>query len=129
LGADPLLPNKDGCTPLMAAAGVGTLAPTEEAGTEPEALTAVEYLLSLRADVNTVDRNGETAMHGAAYQSRANVVRVLADHGADINVWNKKNKWGWTPLMIAEGLFYANSFKRHPETAALLRRLLEQRGQ
>src|SRR5205823_10944379 len=32
LGADPLMPNKDGCTPLMAAAGIGTLAPDEEAG-------------------------------------------------------------------------------------------------
>jgi hypothetical protein len=30
--------------------------------------------------------------------------------------------------MITEGLFYANSFKRHPETAALLRRLMEERG-
>jgi ankyrin repeat protein len=38
LGADPRLPNKDGCTPLMAAAGIGCLAPDEEAGTEPEAL-------------------------------------------------------------------------------------------
>jgi ankyrin repeat protein len=34
LGADPLIPNVDNCTPLMAAAGVGTLAPGEEAGTE-----------------------------------------------------------------------------------------------
>ena len=63
LGADPLLPNKDGCSPLMAAAGIGTIAPTEEAGTEPEALAAVEYLLTLNADVNTVDQNGETATH------------------------------------------------------------------
>jgi ankyrin repeat protein len=44
LGADPLLANADGTTPLMAAAGIGTLAPDEEAGTEPEAVAAVEYL-------------------------------------------------------------------------------------
>src|SRR5207302_6844746 len=75
LGADPLLANKDGCTPLMAAAGIGTLAPDEEAGTEPEAVAAVEYLLSLGADVNTVDQNGETAMHGAAYKSLPKVVQ------------------------------------------------------
>src|SRR4029079_7067898 len=67
LGADPLQGNKDGCTPFMAAAGIGTLAPGEEAGTEDEALAAAEYLLGLGADVNTVDANGETAMHGAAY--------------------------------------------------------------
>jgi len=55
LGADPLRPNQDGLTPLMAAAGIGTVAPTEEAGTEAECLEAVEYLLTLGADVNTVD--------------------------------------------------------------------------
>ena len=37
-------------------------------------------------------------------------------------------KEGWTPLTIADGLFYANSFKRHPETAALLRQLMNERG-
>src|SRR5262249_57738248 len=103
LGADPLLPNRDGCTPLMAAAGIGTLAPTEEAGTEPEALAAVEYLLSLGADVNTVDQNGETAMHGAAYKSLPKMVQLLADKGAKIDLWNRKNKYGCAPLTIPEG--------------------------
>ena len=37
-GADPLLPNADKSTPLMAAAGLGTSDPLEEAGTEDEAL-------------------------------------------------------------------------------------------
>src|SRR5216110_1604704 len=69
LGADPLMPNAENCTPLMAAAGVGTLAPTEEAGTEPEVLEAVELALALGADINAVDDNGETAVHGAAYKS------------------------------------------------------------
>ena len=32
LGADPHLTNADNCTPLMAAAGIGTIAPGEEAG-------------------------------------------------------------------------------------------------
>src|SRR5262249_12773163 len=103
MGADPLLPNKDGATPLMAAAGLGCLAPDEEAGTEEEALAAAEYLLSLKADVNTVDRNGETAMHGAAYKSLPKMVQLLAARGARIDVWNRKNKYGWTPLIIAEG--------------------------
>src|SRR5205814_177631 len=33
LGANPVQPNKDNCTPLMAAAGIGCTAPDEEAGT------------------------------------------------------------------------------------------------
>jgi len=115
LGADPKLANKDGCTPLMAAAGIGTLAPDEEAGTEPEALAAVEYLLGLGADVNITDANGETAMHGAAYKSLPKMVRLLADKGAKIDVWNRKNKYGWTPLMIAEG-FRPGNFKPSAET-------------
>ena len=45
LGADPFLPNVDKTTPLMAAAGLGTANPLEEAGTEAEALEAVQLLL------------------------------------------------------------------------------------
>jgi hypothetical protein len=30
-------------------------------------------------------------------------LRFLADKGAKIEVWNRKNKYGWTPLMIAGG--------------------------
>jgi ankyrin repeat protein len=127
LGADPLLANKDGCTPLMAAAGIGTLAPDEEAGTEPETLAAVEYLLTLKADVNTVDANGETAMHGAAYKSLPKMVQLLADRGAKIDVWNKKDKYGWTPLMIAEG-FRPGNFKPSAETIAAIHGVMRAAG-
>jgi ankyrin repeat protein len=127
LGADPLLANKDGCTPLMAAAGIGTLAPDEEAGTEPEAIAAVEYLLSLGADVNTVDQNGETAMHGAAYKSLPKMVQWLADKGAKIDVWNRKDKYGWTPLLIAEG-FRPGNFKPSAETIDAIHRVMRAAG-
>jgi ankyrin repeat protein len=127
LGADPLLPNKDHCTALMAAAGIGTLAPDEEAGTEPEAIAAVEYLLGLGADVNTVDENGETAMHGAAYKSLPKMVQLLADKGAQIETWNRKNKYGWTPLMIAEG-YRPGNFKPSSETIEAIHRVMRAAG-
>src|SRR6185369_15778510 len=60
LGADPLLPNLNGTTPLMAAAGVGTAEPLEEAGEESEALEAVKMLLDLGAEINGVDNSGDT---------------------------------------------------------------------
>src|SRR5207248_4409461 len=42
LGADPLLPNADNSTPLMAAAGLGTRSPGEDAGTESEVVEALQ---------------------------------------------------------------------------------------
>jgi len=127
LGADPLLANKDGATPLMAAAGLGTLAPDEEAGTEDEALAAVAYLLTLGADLNTVDHNGETAMHGAAYKSLPKMVRFLADKGAKVDVWNHKDKYGWTPLLLAQG-FRPGNFKPSAETIEAVERVMRAAG-
>ena len=123
LGADPRLPNVDQCTPLMAAAGVGCLATEEEAGTEEEAIEAVKFALELGNDVNAVDKNGETAMHGAAYKSFPRVAQLLADRGAKIEVWNRKNKYGWTPLLIAEGHRPGN-FKPSPATIAGIRQVM-----
>ena len=122
LGADPLTPNADGATPLMAAAGLGCYAPDEEAGTEAECLEAVTWLLSRAADVNTVDRNGETAMHGAAYKSLPGMVKLLAARGAKMEVWNHKNKYGWSPQRIAEG-FRPGNFKPSVETLEALQRV------
>ena len=103
LGADPLLPNLTNTTPLMAAAGLGTTEPLEEAGEEPEALEAVKMLLDLGADINALDNNGDTPMHGAAYGAYPKVVNLLAERGADPQIWKEKNKFGRTPLFIAEG--------------------------
>ncbi len=103
LGADPLLPNFDSTTPLMAAAGVGTNEPQEEAGEESEAVDAVKMLLDLGADINAVDKNGDTAMHGAAFNISPLVVKLLAARGADPRIWKNPNKAGGTPLFIAEG--------------------------
>jgi hypothetical protein len=47
LGANPRLPNADESTPLIVAAGLGTAAPGEDPGTEPEVLEAVKVALEL----------------------------------------------------------------------------------
>ena len=103
LGADPLLANFKHTTPLMAAAGVGTGEPEEEAGVESEALEAVTMLLDLGADLNAVNDDGETVMHGAAHNIYPQVINLLARRGADPKVWSRPNKYGRTPLFIAEG--------------------------
>ena len=124
LKADARLPNADNASPLLAAAGVGALGDGDEAAaTEEEAVDAVKLLLELGADIDAVDDNGETAMHGAAYQSWGKVVELLAARGAKVEVWNRNNKWGWTPLMIAQGHRPGN-FRPSPETIAAIERVL-----
>jgi len=120
LGADPFIPNVDHSTPLMVAAGLATRSPGEDAGSESEVLEAVQVALDLGADINAVDINGETAMHGAAYKNLPKVVKLLASKGAKIEVWNREDKYGWTPLAIAVGYRFGN-FKPSPETEAMIR--------
>lgn len=103
LGANPHWPSLNGTNALMAAAGLGTTAPEEEAGTEAEAMEATRLMLELGADVNEVNDENDTAMHGAAYGMFPSIVTLLAQHGADPHIWNRENHRGWTPLFIAEG--------------------------
>ena len=122
-GADPSLTNADNSTPMMAAAGLATRSPGEDAGTEDEVLAALQVLLDLGADINAVDKNGETAMHAAAYKNLPRVVKFLAAKGAKIEVWNRPDKFDWTPLAIAVGYRFGN-FKPSPETEAAIREVM-----
>jgi sugar phosphate isomerase/epimerase len=106
---------------------LGTRSPGEDAGTESEVIEAMQVALDLGADINAVDNNGETAMHGAAYKNLPNVVQFLADKGAKIEVWNRTNKWGWTPLRIAEG-YRPGNFKPSFETIAALKEVMADAG-
>ena len=127
VGADPLARTDDGSTALMAAAGLGTRSPGEDAGTEEEVLEAVRTALEFGADINAVNANGDTPMHGAAYKNLPRVVHYLADNGADIEVWNQRNKYGWTPLTIARGYRFGN-FKPSPVTVAAIETIMRAEG-
>ncbi|MEQ1908517.1 MAG: ankyrin repeat domain-containing protein, partial [Vicinamibacterales bacterium] len=127
LGADPLLTNRDEDTALMAAAGLGTRSPGEDAGTEAEVLEALQVALDLGVGINTVSRTGETAMHGAAYKNLPKAVDFLAAKGASPVVWNRQNEYGWTPLTIARGYRIGN-FKPSPETVSAVEGLLRSAG-
>lgn len=121
-GADTRLPTEDGATPLMAAAGVGLFKLGESAGTNEEALEAVETAWELGStDVNAVDGNGETALHGAAYRGANTIVQFLVEKGAKLDV---RNKIGWTPWTIADGITPKGAtYVRYLETADLLTQL------
>jgi hypothetical protein len=52
------------------------------------------------------------------------VVKYLAENGARVEVWNRKNSSGWTPLRIAVGVHRGMNFRFHEPTAAVLRDLM-----
>ena len=106
-GANARLAKADGTTPLMVAVGMEAStqvdrrshrvldgAKIEDEGQVADAVTAA---LDLGADIDAVNRAGNTAMHSAASQVFARVVQLLADRGAQVNI---KNKAGRTPLAV-----------------------------
>jgi ankyrin repeat protein len=109
-GADTKLPMNDGTNPLMAAAGVawddayerrgpyitGATLPTDE----QQALATVKMAIQLGADVTAVNRDGDTALHGAVAKGYGEIVQLLVKAGAKLDARNKK---GQTPLAIARG--------------------------
>ncbi len=119
-GADPGIGTEENITPLMAAAGIAW-ASNQDRASESQVLEAVKLLVGeLGAGVNTVSALGETAMHAAAYRGANSVVQYLFDHGASLDVVAKD---GRTPLIVADGVEYGNSFAAQPQTAVLLRKL------
>ena len=111
----------------MAAAGLGTRSPGEDAGTEEEVLEAIQVALDLGIDINAVDKHNETAMHGAAYKNLPLAVKFLASKGARIDIWNRKNEFGWTPLTIARGYRFGN-FKPSPVTITAVEEVMVSAG-
>ncbi len=119
-GADPTINTEDAITPLMAAAGI-SWASNQDRASEAQVLEAVRLLVEeLDLDVNAVSDVGETPMHAAAYRGANSVVQYLFDRGAKLDVVALD---GRTPLRVADGVEYGNSFAAHPHTAALLREL------
>ena len=119
-GADPKINTGVNITPLMAAAGIAW-ASNQDKASEADVLEAVKLLVEGQGlDVNFVADTGETAMHAAAYRGANSVVQYLFDRGAKLDVIDKS---GRTPLAIAKGVEYGNSFAAQPHTAVLLRKL------
>jgi ankyrin repeat protein len=119
-GADASIATAEGATPLMAAAGVGIWQVGENAGTNEEAFEAVKICYEYGNNVNAVDVNGDTALHGAAHRGANEIVSFLVDQGAKLDV---VDVIGWSPLTIAHGVLYPNTFNRHLDTEELLVKL------
>ena len=120
LGADPKINTGVNITPLMAAAGI-SWASNQDRASEEQVLEAVKLLVEEQgADVNFVADTGETALHAAAYRGANSVIQYLYDKGAKLDVPDKS---GRTPLRVAQGVEYGNSFAAQPQSAELLKKL------
>jgi ankyrin repeat protein len=140
-GADPNIATDFGDSALSAAAGIGWVEGVTYEHSVAENLEAIRLLLNLGLNPNSANRDGRTPLMGAALKGRSDVVRLLVDHGAkletrdhgsrdtDTNV-SKIAGHTWQALDYADGLVRVGvqSAVTHPETAALIRKLMMERG-
>ena len=138
-GADPTIATNNTTTALAVASGIGWVQGVTYQWSDEASLEAVTMLLGLGLDPNIVDGDGRTALHGAAHKGRNEVVQLLVDRGAKLDARDFGSRdtgagalqgHGWLPVDYADGLVRVGvqSAIPHPETAALLRKLMTERG-
>ena len=102
-GADPLLKTKENTTLLQVALGAGQFGERSEGQLQQYHETA-QLAVEMGLDVNAAGEHGWTAMHAAAYAGADEIIRFLADQGADLDVMDR---FGQTPLSIAAAIITA----------------------
>jgi len=140
-GADPKIATAHNVTALATASGIGWVEGITFEWSEAENMEAVKLCLDLGIDVNAVDSDGRTALHGAAHKGRVPVIQALVDHNAKLDAHDfgsrdttnpnqKKYGYTWQPVEYADGVVRVGvqSSIAHPEAAALLRKLMKDRG-
>jgi ankyrin repeat protein len=138
-GANPKINTVLNVSPLHVAAGIGWVEGITYEWSQEGTFEAVKMLIDLGLDVNLQADTGRTALHGAAHKGRNDVVQILVDHGAKLNVrdyGNTDNRGGklaihtWEPVDYADGLVRVGvqSAIPHPETGLLIRKLLTAAG-
>jgi ankyrin repeat protein len=147
-GANVDLPNDGGITPVMAAAGVGSVECDARGygpgiphymtpDTEAKSIAALELLLDADASIDARTLSGRagarsagrTALFGAAFWGWNDVVDYLVDRGAKIDV---AERGGLTPVDAAMGRAgghgRGSTIEVFEDTAARLRELCEQQA-
>jgi ankyrin repeat protein len=137
-GADVNLATKKGMTPLMFAASHPAIRGVAYPGVEQDPGKAVALCLERGAHIDGADETGQTALHYAAALASDDVVRLLAEMGANLFV---KDRQGRTPLdaalagggrggrnagvgIVAEGRSASEQAGDRASKAALLRQLM-----
>jgi ankyrin repeat protein len=140
-GADPFIATENGDTALTASAGIGWVEGVTYERSPDENVKAARMLLDLGLDPNARNREGRTALMGAALKGRSQVVQMLVDRGARLDTRDGGSRdtdnsvsqlagHTWQAVDYADGLVRTGvqSAIARPETAALLRKLMTDRG-
>jgi uncharacterized protein len=140
-GADPKLATDFGDTAMTAAAGIGWVEGVTYEHSAKHNLEAIQLLLDLGLDPNGANRDGRTPLMGAAMKGRNEIVQLLVDHGAKLETRDRGSRDSedvgsliaghtWIALDYADGLVRVGvqSATARPETAALIRKLMTERG-
>jgi ankyrin repeat protein len=138
-GADPKISTLLGVTALHVASGIGWVEGITNEWSTKQTVEAVKLLLDLGLDPNAQADTGRVALHGAGHKGATEVVQILYDHGAKLNVrdyGNTDNRGGklavhtWEPVDYADGLVRVGvqSAIAHPETGLLFRKLMTAAG-
>jgi ankyrin repeat protein len=130
-GANPNLGNVRNTTPVMAAAGLGSVdADTRGVYTTDDtpqrSVATLDLLIKAGGDIHLTDFRGQTPLHGAAFWGWNAAVQFLVDKGATLDAKDLK---GLTPIDSALGRAGGNSrggqrIDVHEDTAELLRALI-----
>jgi ankyrin repeat protein len=140
-GADPMSATDHADTALLAAAGIGWVEGVTYEHSARENLEVVKFLLELGLDPNHANQDGRTPLMGAALKGRNEIVQLLVDNGARLDQRDRGSRDTDTVVSINAGhtwqaVDYADGLVRvgvqsaiaRPETAALIRRLMAERG-
>jgi ankyrin len=138
-GADPKIATDFNVTPLMVASGIGWVEGVTYEWSPQETLDTVRFLLDHGANVNAQDTEDlRTALMGAAHKGRNDVIQLLVQHGADLSLHDIGSRdtvhalagVSWQAIDYADGLVRVGvqSSIPHPQTAALLRKMMKERG-
>jgi len=140
-GADPMIATNHNDTALTTAAGIGWVEGVTYEHSAKDNVEAVRLLLDLGLDPNAANKDGRTPLMGAAMKGRNEVVQMLVDKGARLDARDNGSRdtdttvsvnagHTWEALDYADGLVRVGvqSAVNRPETAALIRKLMTERG-
>jgi len=140
-GADVKAVTANGDSALTASAGIGWVDGVTYERSPAENLEAVRLLLDLGVDPNHANNEGRTPLMGAALKGRPDVVKLLVDRGGKLELRDRGSRDTHIPgatiagvtfqaVDYAEGLVRVGvqSAVERPETAAVIRKLMEDRG-